>query len=583
MATTGTGVVVGSHSLKVIQARKKGPVLKLSRVAKIRIDEKWAARPYDAKKQEYINSLLVSVGVKPGDAMMGITGRDLIIRYTHVPPVPDWRLDMLMKFEIEEVGEQSGGEVSADWVRLDLQDAISGDNTILVALAKNQALLPRIDGLSKAGLTVRGACPNSIGMFHSFVTAARISEGETTLLMHIGAENTDIAIQKDGRLLFARNVSGGGRLFTEAIMTQFNVKYDRAEKMKQQKADVTPKSSVTYADSLAEKVSNAVIGVTGQFVSMVHSSVMFAKAQTKIKDLAVDRVVLTGGGANLRGLPDYLGTNLGIPCEVFDPSGAADISGLPAEDGEILDHDGSGMAVALGLASMALDRQAFKIEILPDDLRKKRRFAEREVWMVGAGVVMAALIAILFFTSGRDLAAATKAGGDLKKKSRLLSLAETNFKTAQERFAKVDRKWRLLRDHARTGPALQRALAIFSQVLRSDDFKEIHATSVTWEATEVLTSPGDDPGNRAEGDDKTSRHLDIEVKFMAEVQALGRSPSTVYSDFINALREEANRHVDVSLSNQPLQQGRKFTFSLRFSPPEALEKAPDEGDETESE
>ena len=52
-------------------------------------------------------------GVKAGEAMLGLTGRDLIIRYTHVPPVPDWRLGMLMKFEIEEVSEQSGGEVSA--------------------------------------------------------------------------------------------------------------------------------------------------------------------------------------------------------------------------------------------------------------------------------------------------------------------------------------------------------------------------------------------------------------------------------------------------------------------------------------
>ncbi|MEN8150661.1 MAG: pilus assembly protein PilM [Planctomycetota bacterium] len=578
MASTGTGVVIGSHSLKVVQARKKGPVLKLTRIARVRIDEKWADRPFDARKQEYINSLLTGIGLKPGDAMMGLTGRDLIIRYTHVPPVPDWRLDMLMKFEIEEVSEQSGGEVSADWVRLDIPEAVSGDNTILVALAKNQALLPRIQMLSGAGLKVRGGCPNSIGMFHSFVTSAKIPEDEVTLLMHIGAENTDIAIQKDGRLLFARNVSGGGRLFTEAIMSQFNVKYERAEKMKVQKADVTPKASVSYEDSLAEKVSNAVLGVTGQFVSMVHSSVMFAKAQTKIKDLNVDRVVLTGGGANLKGLSDYLGSNIGLPCEVFDPSGAADLSGLEAEDAEILEQDGAGLAVAMGLASMALDRQAFKAEILPDDYRKRRRFAEREVWMVGAGAVLALLIAILFYTSGRDLAEARAESTALGQKQSDLNRAKTDFDAAQEELARLETKWRHLRDIARTGPAVQRALGLFARVVKEGEFNEIHATLVKTKGEDVIVSPKDDPEDPdgRPGDETSKVHLDILVEFKAEVQPLGRPAAGVYADFVGRMREMAGREKDVTLSNKPLQQGKSFTFTLRFSPPEALEPEPPE-------
>jgi hypothetical protein len=195
--------------------------------------------------------------------------------------------------------------------------------------------------------------------------------------------------------------------------------------------------------------------------------------------------------------------------------------------------------------------------------------------------VTAALIAILFFTSGRDLAAATQAGKDLRRQSQINTTAQTDFATAQERYGKVERKWRLLRDKARTGPALQRALAIFSSVLRSDDFKEIHAMSITWDATEVLTSPGDDKEKRAVGEESTIRHLDIEVKFQAKVQALGRAPAQVYANFIRTLREETNRHVDVEMEDQPLQQGERFNFTLRFSPPEALSKPAAEGDETE--
>ena len=55
----------------------------------------------------------VNTAQAKGAALVGVSGRDLIMRYTHVPPVPDWRLEMLMNFEIQEVSEQSGGDVSA--------------------------------------------------------------------------------------------------------------------------------------------------------------------------------------------------------------------------------------------------------------------------------------------------------------------------------------------------------------------------------------------------------------------------------------------------------------------------------------
>ena len=402
MASTGTGVVLGSHSVKVIQARKKGGILKLTSVANIKLDHAMAERAMDGPKAERLASLLSGAIGKTGDAVLGLTGRDLIIRYTHVPPVPDWRLEMLMKFEIEEVSEQSGGEVCADWAPLDLPETVSTDNTVLVALAKNATLFPRIAVMKKANLRLRGACPNAIAFHHAYVSTARIEPDEVTLLMHVGAENTDIAIQRDGKLLFARNVSGGGRLFTDAIMQQFGSGYDRAEKMKFQKADVTPKSSAKYPDSLSEKVSNAVIGVTGQFVSMVHSSVMFCKAQAKLKELSIDKVVLAGGGANLNGFAEYLESNLGMPVVIYDPSAAVDLSALTPEETETFESDPSGLTVALGLAAMSTERKTGNIEILPEEYRKRRRFMERDAWMIGAGALIAALIFSLFMTSARD-------------------------------------------------------------------------------------------------------------------------------------------------------------------------------------
>ncbi len=450
---------------------------------------------------------------------------------------------------------------------------MTADNTVLVALAKNASLFPRIGVLKKANLKLQGACPNAIAFQHIYVTTARIEPDEVTLLMHVGAENTDIAIQRDGKLLFARNVSGGGRLFTDAIMQQFGSGYDRAEKMKFQKADVTPKSSAKYADSLAEKVSNAVMGVTGQFVSMVHSSVMFCKAQAKLKELTIDKVVLAGGGANLAGFAEYLETNLGIPVVIFDPSGAVDLSGLTPEETETFESDPTGLTIALGLAAMSADRKARNIEILPEEYRKRRRFMEKDAWMIGAGGLVLALIVLLFATSGRDHGEAATEENDLtyQRADRQKDIEE--FKRAQAALITADEKWRNLRDRVRVGPTLQRSLAMTNRVIREQGFDAIHLTDVkTGMRPEFVPKPGMEvDANAQPGKETHDRVLFVEVHYKADIKPLDQGADDVFTDFVNRLKSESTAAGGVTISSKPPRKGNRsgvfsFEFSMKFAP-----------------
>ena len=71
MASTGTGVVLGSHSVKVVQARKKGGILKLSSVANIKFDNAMAERALDGKKADRLASLLSGAIVKTATRCSG--------------------------------------------------------------------------------------------------------------------------------------------------------------------------------------------------------------------------------------------------------------------------------------------------------------------------------------------------------------------------------------------------------------------------------------------------------------------------------------------------------------------------------
>src|SRR5215470_11989623 len=99
MAKSGLGVTIGSHSLRAVAATKKGAQWVVTRAFSQRLEESLRGEA---------GRVLSTKGFGGQKATLGLAGRDVIVRYNQVPPVPDWRLRNLMKFEVMEVSGQSG-------------------------------------------------------------------------------------------------------------------------------------------------------------------------------------------------------------------------------------------------------------------------------------------------------------------------------------------------------------------------------------------------------------------------------------------------------------------------------------------
>jgi len=405
MANQAIGIDIGSHAIKIAVLERKG-----ANTRALRLFRAVVAGDTDPAR---LQGALQRAGVGKGRGLLGITGRDLIIRYTHVPPVPDWRLKLLMQFEINEVSGQSGGEVAADYRRLRLPTE-ADEETVLVALARNTWLQPRLSVARGAGYSVSGGCPNSVALFNAFLAHGSWKEGETTFLVNVGRENIDMAVQRDGELLFARNMTGGGHLFTEAIMSTFGLQEAKAEKNKVTKGDLTPRSKARYPDSTTEKLANTMQGPAGQLVSMIQSTVMICRAQTRMSDLNIDRLVLTGGTARMKGIVDYFRANMSVPVDLFDPAHDIDLSALPAPDQEEMGDNAADFTCAIGLAQTMLEPTAFRLEVLTEAEKKKRQFLERTVWSLGGAVAAAVLVFLLFKTRADDIARVTAANARLE-------------------------------------------------------------------------------------------------------------------------------------------------------------------------
>jgi type IV pilus assembly protein PilM len=561
MAALGAGVTIGSRTIRVLEVKRQKTGWQVTKALIAPIGDRATS---DAQRVVEAKAALKTAGAK-GRALVGLSGKDLIIRYTQVPPVPDWRLEMLMNFEIQEVSEQSGGDVSAAYAPLAIDDATSGDNVVLVALAKNGHLVPRLAALKEAGLDVLGGCPRAVAAFWAYKENARLASDETVFLMHVGHENTDVAIARNGVLIFARNVTGGSRLFTDALVQNLRLDAATAEKSKITKGNLTPRGKAKYRDSAEEKIANSLMGVGGHFVSAFNSSLMFAKAQTKVPDCRPTRLVLMGSGALLKGLPEYLESSLSIPVEVFDPIGSLDLSALPEKTAEALKQDQGGLAVTLGLAQMAADDESFRVDILPAADKKRRRFVEQTAFSIASAALLVAGLAAAWVMLSSAAGRATAEEGVLAAKSAEFGRNESDMTSARKRVDEANVEMRQLDRLVSLGPTYQQITDAVHHVLNKDGateaYIEIHFARIQAKFVKIQAE--------IPGQEKQEVHSVAQIDFDAVAEPKGsRAPAAAYAAFVDDLRVRVLEMKDYLMDVGALDAAKgSFKFSIRAKTP----------------
>src|SRR5260221_14400835 len=206
MARIVTGIDLGLRNAKLLRGHTKGNSFRVTGFAVLPLESKEIADGWAGLAPPF----------KPGSARIGLTGRDVNIRYTRVPRVPDWQLRNLMRFEVEEIGDQSGSGVASDFNLLPQLPEIEGEDVVLLAMARENLLDAHLAGLAKVGGVLDAFSPNAVALYNAWLRFGVVGD-ETVLLANIGHDNVDVAIVRGPDLLFARNLTGGSRLFEDAL------------------------------------------------------------------------------------------------------------------------------------------------------------------------------------------------------------------------------------------------------------------------------------------------------------------------------------------------------------------------------
>ncbi len=537
MARTVTGVDIGTRANKFLRGSYKGNTFHVSEFSYVEHAPSDVAGAWAAGEPSF----------KPEDARVGVTGRDVNLRYTRVPQVPDWQLKKLMRFEVEEIGGQSGAEVASDFNVLPAQAENEGEDVVLLAMARESMLETHQAGLAKSGGKLDAFSPNALALYNAWLRYGVI-EDDTILLANIGHENVDVILVRGADLLFARNLTGGSKLFDDALAERFGVSAAKAEELKRKIVDLTP--GVMPKDPMAEKATRAASAPAGSLLSLLQSTVMFCKSQVKLSSLRVDRVLLCGGGAALKGLPKFLSNGMNVPVDVFDPFKVVETAGLDAAGVALLEDHRLESVIALGLATMASDPDAYSVEILPRSLRKRREFMGGMLWMIVAAAVAIAYLGWYGFTTQQKLSATrtlvstletrVRRANDIDREAR--ELIVTNQKLSAEAFQ--------LQSVAGAGEQLARSLWAIGETIPSDFW--LAALSSDRRFNENLRV--------LRGEERPILHIEGRSR---EGTA---SPAQLFAAFISGISQRLSG--GLALAQNPSPSFDKFTLDMTlFAPP----------------
>jgi Tfp pilus assembly PilM family ATPase len=324
-----------------------------------------------------LRGALLEQKAKAGSATLAVAGKDAIVRYIHLPVAPPWRIRLLMDVEVRDVEEKAGEPLSSDYRLLTIPESLgpqaADEIPCLIALAKEGPLAARIAALRAAGVATARVLPSAVALFDAFVGLGHVGEGKTVALIDAGRDAVELALVREGFLVFARSLPhppGRGR------------------------GDLSSHDAQQLAGAIA-------------------ASVGLARSQMKLRALAAEEVMVSGAHARSPALRAALKQALKVEPAVFDPLERLETGRLDPRALQEIGDRGPELAIAVGLALAAGHPRALDLDVRPRAEKARHEFATRTVFLYAGGALLAA--ALLFSA----IAALAARSGALARRAKL--------------------------------------------------------------------------------------------------------------------------------------------------------------------
>lgn len=331
------GIDFGTHSVKAVE---------LSKIASDRpslvnlgsqITPKGVINSEEEKDQkklaDVLKKLYESSGIKNKNAVMALPEFSVFTRFLEFPGVKREELKDAVYFEAKQYIPMPLNEVQLNYVPIGF-NAEKNAPRVLVVAAPRKVIDIYINIARNVGLDLLAIETESVAVGR---TMYKSTGKKNLVILDFGANSTDMSILSEGYLVFSQSIAIGSDALTQAVMNKFGFQYQRAEEFKR---------NYGVAQGVLEgKIYNVLSPIIESIMVEVRRGVEFYKNRTL--SIAPSDYLLSGDGALLPGLAEYVSKSLGVQASIANPW-----RNISVDDKfkDIVEKSGPSYSIAIGLA-----------------------------------------------------------------------------------------------------------------------------------------------------------------------------------------------------------------------------------------
>lgn len=305
-----TGIDIGSHSIKLVRlkARQRGyqlanfgvmPLPARAIVDHTIMDEGSVATA--------LRNLIRMEKITATATAVAVAGQAVLTKTIRLPRMSARELAEAMQWEAEQHIPFDMADVNLDFRILPSDDETGGQMDVLLAVARKTAVAERTRLLAAAGLRPVVVDIDALALANAFEVTHGLADAPIALV-DIGAGTTTINIVSNGSTLFQRAVASGGDRYTSAAQNALGIATAEAEALKMGHGHI---DAVRH-----EVLLSAMATVSAEIGGEIRQAFELFRATTH-RD--IDRLVISGGCARIKGLDRFLSAHLGLPVSVANP------------------------------------------------------------------------------------------------------------------------------------------------------------------------------------------------------------------------------------------------------------------------
>jgi len=340
MPDFGFGLDIGASSIKLACIKRVKKEMQL-------IDLIFQKEINPAAIKGEIDRILRENKLKEVDVVTSVSGPSVVVRYVDFPDMSEDEVKNAIALESERFLPFRFEDVNVDVQVLKGAHEVKGKMHVLIVAARKEIIKKRLDFLEAAGLGPLAIDVDALSLANCFERESVTSTNAIGLL-NVGAAFINLCIIEDGISCFTRDIPLGGNTINSHLQKRLGVPPEEAEDLKI-KIGLSQEGEGIEKEKIA-KINEATKEILESFLKEIRYSFDFHQSQAKGK--VIEKIYLSGGTSLLKEVDKFLGAELGVPVEIWNP-----LSILPAPK-ELIDKwqpMSSVFPVSLGLAYKGLE------------------------------------------------------------------------------------------------------------------------------------------------------------------------------------------------------------------------------------